>query len=142
MGISIYYTARRGHGLTDAERRQVDAIVAEENAALYKELDALLPAWWEDGAVPAALTSPQEICEGISLYDPERTDPGVVLQGSSKVSHSACDSDPMMFQLDHYMRSGLARLRRAVPGAEWDVHIDDTYVEWEEEAGAYVFPAS
>lgn len=142
MGISIYYTAHREHGLTEAERHQVGAIVAEENAALFAELDAMLPSWWETGAVPADLSSAGEICEGITLYDPDRTEPGVVLQGSSKVSHASCEAEPMFVQLDHYMRSGLARLRHAVPGAEWHVHVDDTDVEWEEEAGEYVFAAS
>jgi hypothetical protein len=33
MGVSLYYTARRDRGLSDAEREQVDEIVAAENRA-------------------------------------------------------------------------------------------------------------
>lgn len=142
MGISIYYTAHRGHALTEAERRQVDTIVAEENATLFAELEAMLPGWQETGVVPPSLSSAGEICEGISLYALDGSEPEVVLEGSSQVSHAACDSEPMIVQLDYYMRSALGRLRRAVPGAEWDVHVDDTYVEWAEETGEYVFTDS
>jgi hypothetical protein len=141
MGVSIYYTARREHRLTDAEQTQVGRVVAEENAALFTALQERLPAWNAEGSVPSDLTTAEEICEGITLYALDGTEPGVVLEGSSKISHSACDEAPMFAQLEHYMRSSLGRLRQAVPGAEWDVHVDDAPLEWQEDSGEYVFGA-
>jgi len=142
MGVSIYYTAHREHRLTEAEQAQVDRVVAEENAALFAELDGKLAAWKEEGAVPSHVSSAGEICEGLILYRLDGAEPEVVLEGASKISHADCDPEPMFVQLEYYLRFALSRLRRAVPGAEWDVHVDDTYAEWEEESGEYVFTPS
>lgn len=142
MGVSIYYTARREHRLTEAERSQADRIVTEENATLFASLDGRLAAWKEEGAVPSEVSSAGEVCEGLTLYRLDGTEPEVILEGASKISHSDCEPEPMFVQLEYYMRFALSRLRRAVPGAEWDVHVDDTHAEWDEETGEYVFTLS
>lgn len=135
MGVSIYYTAYRDQALTDQERARVGEIVAAENSTLLAELDRRLPAWRQDGVVPAEVSEGREICEGLGLYD--QTEPGVILEGSSKISHGRCGPEPMYLQFEHYTRSSLGRLRNALPGAEWRVHVDDTDLTWHEATAEY-----
>ncbi len=140
MGVSLYYTARRDRGLSDAESDRIAKIVAEENEKLNDKLNKSLPGWKKDGVIPSYITDSSEICEGLSLYDlDELTEAGVILEGSSKVSHSDCGAEPMITQLESYTRFALGRLRRALPDAEWEVHVDEQELAWEEEHGEYVF---
>ncbi|WP_157995695.1 hypothetical protein [Thermomonospora amylolytica] len=140
MGVSIYYTATRGTALTDEERDRVQDIVTESNEALFAGLNTKLAGWKAKNLVPAHMADAWEFCEGLHLYKPDENDPRVILAGSSKVSHSECGMEPMYAQLDHYMRVALPRLRRALPDAEWRVHVDDIDLEWDEEDGQYTYP--
>lgn len=140
MGVSIYYTARRDRPLGDAERDEATEIVADETRQLLGLLEENLRAWKDDGTVPSYVEDAREICEGLILYDlGAKADPKVILQGSSKVSHGDCGTEPMVMQLEYYATCALGRLRRAVPGAEWDVHVDDVSLRWDEEHGEYSY---
>jgi hypothetical protein len=140
MGVSIYYTARRDRPLSDEERDEVTRIAADETRELLGRLDQNLPAWKDDGTVPAYVEDAGEICEGLSIYDPgAAADPKVILQGSSKVSHGDCGTEPMVVQLEYYATFALGRLRRVLPDADWDVHVDDMSLRWEEESGEYSY---
>ncbi|MEU4831084.1 hypothetical protein [Streptosporangium sp. NPDC023615] len=140
MGISIYYTARREHGLDTRERERIAGILAEENRDLSERLNRSLPGWKEEGIVPEHVTDAGEICEEFGFYAVDGSEePGVVLRGSTKVSHGDCGIEPMLAQLERYMSSTLGRLRSALPGTEWDVHVDDQTLIWDEENGEYAF---
>ncbi|MFC5751524.1 hypothetical protein [Actinomadura rugatobispora] len=138
MGVSIYYSAYRDSGLTDEERRLVEDIADEETRELLAEIRKRLPAWKERGAVPGDVESPGEICEGLPVFPADDSDdPRELFWGSSKISHGECEMEVMTMQLEHYTQFSLGRLRQAVPGAEWHVHIDGTELTWEEEYGEY-----
>ncbi|MFI6511768.1 hypothetical protein ACIBCT_29535 [Streptosporangium sp. NPDC050855] len=140
MGISIYYTARRDRELDGQELDRVSGILLQENAELFERLNRSLPGWKEEGIVPEYVTDAGEICEEFGFYGMDGSrDPGVVLEGSTKVSHGDCGIEPMLAQLEHYMGSTLGRLRSALPGTEWDVHVDDQTLIWDEESGEYAF---
>jgi hypothetical protein len=141
VGVSLYYSARRERGLSDDERHRIAEIVAEENRDLRGELNMKLPRWKADGTVPSWVTDANEICEGLSLHEPDTpTDDAVILEGSSKVSHMDCGTEPMSMQLAHYAQFSLGRLRSAIPDAEWDVHIDGQMLSWDERYGEYCHP--
>ncbi len=67
MGVSVYYTARRDRGLSDAERDRITKIVAEENKNLYDKINKSLPSWKKDGVIPSYVTDSSEICEGLAF---------------------------------------------------------------------------
>ncbi|XRQ09256.1 hypothetical protein ACN3XK_74485 [Actinomadura welshii] len=140
MGVSIYYTARRERPLSAGEQAEAAGIAAEETRELFARLSRHMREWKEQGTVPPHIDDAQEICEGLVLYDFGATDePGVILRGSSKLSHGECGEEPMLMQVEYYAAVALGRLRLAVPGAEWDVHVDDMPLQWQEEQGQYSF---
>ncbi|WP_147339738.1 hypothetical protein [Actinomadura spongiicola] len=139
MGVSLYYTARRGRELDERERERVAEIVDEENRELLDRLNQRLPDWKDDGTVPSSITDAKEFCEGFGFYGDAGTERGVILDGSSKVSHGQCGASVMFEQLEYYMRSTLGRLRSALPDAEWDAHVDGHALTWDEENSQYTF---
>ena len=140
MGVSLYYSAYREGGIGEEELRRVREIADEETERLLAEIGRCLPAWKESGAVPPETEEPGELCEGLSIVTPDDPgDPRELFRGSSKVSHAECEMEVMMMQLDHYLKVSLGRLRQAVPGAEWRVHLDDADLVWQEDEGEYTF---
>ncbi|MFC3997364.1 hypothetical protein ACFOVU_15645 [Nocardiopsis sediminis] len=137
MGVSIYYTARRDQGLTPHERGEVEGIADQGTRDLFGEIQRRLPQWREAGVVPAGLDDAAEVCEGLGFYRDAALEAGVVLAGSSKLSHGRCGTEVMLVQIDHYVDL-LADIRRAVPEAAWRVHIEDSDLVWRD--GRYHLP--
>lgn len=129
MGVSLYYSATRGTPLTAEERATVERLVDEGEEALREEALELFPTWHADGEVPLEYRSPAEVFEGLWLYEDGHLSDGQVLAGSSKMPPPACGVEPLLTQLRHYL-DALTRLRRALPGAEWHVHIEDSEIPW------------
>ncbi|MEV7106184.1 hypothetical protein [Streptomyces atroolivaceus] len=112
MSVSLYYCASRAAPLTDAETAAVERVVAAHRASF-----------------------PYEDQESLSLYDSEGSWPDEVVAGSTKMPF---DPGKVLSVLDHVLGS-VSELRRALPGAEWHVHMDDLDVPWDETEG-YAFP--
>ncbi|TXS12888.1 MULTISPECIES: hypothetical protein [unclassified Streptomyces] len=112
MSVSLYYCASRTAPLTDAETAAVERIVAAHRASF-----------------------PYEDQESLYLYDSDDSRPDEVVAGSTKMPF---DPDMVLPVLDHVLGS-VSELRRALPGAEWRVHMDDLDVPWGETEG-YAFP--
>ncbi|HWU11628.1 MAG TPA: hypothetical protein VN520_35645 [Streptomyces sp.] len=112
MSVSLYYCASRATPLTDAETAAVERIVAAHMAAF-----------------------PYEDQESLYLYDSEAGRPDEVVAGSTKMP---LDPGRMLPVLDHVLGS-VTELRRALPGAEWHVHMDGLDVPWDGTEG-YAFP--
>ncbi|MEU1211996.1 hypothetical protein ABZ424_05945 [Streptomyces sp. NPDC005790] len=112
MSVSLYYCASRARPLTDAETAAVERIVAAHMASF-----------------------PYEDQESLYLYDSDDSRPDEVVAGSTKMPF---DPGKVLAVLDHVLGS-VTELRRALPGAEWRVHMDDLDVPWEESEG-YAFP--
>lgn len=113
MSVSLYYSARRAAPLTGSE-----------TAAVERVLTAHLSSF------PFA-----EGDEPLCLYDGGGRNPEHVLAGSTKMP---LKEDRTLPFLEHLMAS-VTRLRRAVPDADWHVHLDDMDLPWDEERG-YGFP--
>ncbi|MFG2332668.1 hypothetical protein ACGFMM_23975 [Streptomyces sp. NPDC048604] len=107
MSVSLYYSATRAEPLTGAESAEVARVVTAH-------MDAF----------------PYDDEESLYLYD-RTTPPDEVLAGSTKLPLEWERVEPV---LDHVLAS-LTELRRAIPGAQWRVHVDDHDVPWDETDG-------
>ncbi|MDQ0792826.1 hypothetical protein [Streptomyces sp. B1I3] len=112
MSVSLYYCASRATPPTDTEAAAVERIVAARMASF-----------------------PYEDQESLYLYDNDASRPDEIVAGSTKLP---LDSGRVLPVLAHVLDS-VTELRRALPGAEWRVHMDDLDVPWDETDG-YAFP--
>ncbi|WP_406454230.1 hypothetical protein OG782_24140 [Streptomyces sp. NBC_00876] len=112
MSVSLYYSAQRATPLTDAESAAVERIVAAHMASF-----------------------PYEYEESLYLYDRDADEPQKIVTGSTKMPF---DPGRLMPVIAHVLDS-VTELRRALPDAEWRVHMDDLDVPWDETEG-YVLP--
>lgn len=114
MSVSLYYSARRAQPLTDTESAAVERVAAER-----------------------AKSFPYDDEEGLFLYGPgdEGDEDDEILAGSTKLP---ADPGRWLPVVAHVLDS-VTELRRAVGGAEWHVHMDDSDVPWDEEEG-YALP--
>ncbi|MGW6056734.1 hypothetical protein [Streptomyces sp. NPDC055189] len=111
MSVSLYYCADRAKALTAAETAAVERIVA---------------------ARTASFPYPDE--EGLFLYDSGDA-PDEIVAGSTKLPLAP----GRVLPVNAHTLDSVTELRRAVPGAQWRVHMDDLDVPWDEEAG-YALP--
>ncbi|MFG2536545.1 hypothetical protein ACGFU4_14940 [Streptomyces sp. NPDC048511] len=112
MSVSLYYSATRTMPLTDAERAAVERIVAAHMGSF-----------------------PYEDEESLHLYASDDSRPDEVVAGSTKMPF---DPGRVLGVLDRVLGS-VSELRRALPEAQWRVHMDDLDVPWDETEG-YAFP--
>ncbi|KQX57849.1 MULTISPECIES: hypothetical protein [unclassified Streptomyces] len=112
MSVSLYYSADRALPLSAAETAAVESIVAAHISSF-----------------------PYEDTESLSLYENDGSEPGRILAGSTKLP---LDPGRLMPVMIHVLDS-VSDLRRALPGAEWHVHMDDLDVPWDASEG-YGFP--
>ncbi|MFC9946209.1 hypothetical protein [Streptomyces pratensis] len=112
MSVSLYCCASRATPLTDAETAAVERVVAAHMASF-----------------------PYEDQESLCLYDRDDSRPEEIIAGSTKLPF---DPGRVLPVLDHVL-GAVSQLRRALPGAEWHVHMDDLDVPWDETEG-YAFP--
>ncbi|GAA2368252.1 MULTISPECIES: hypothetical protein [Streptomyces] len=114
MGVSIYYQARRSTPPTEAETAEVARIAAAHQASF-----------------------PYEDEESLYLYDHDGSDPDEILAGSTKLPLAP---DRLLPVTAHVLAS-VTELRRALPDAEWQVHIDDVDIPWDGDEG-YALPGT
>ncbi|MFF8955667.1 hypothetical protein [Streptomyces sp. NPDC014894] len=108
MSVSLYYTAHRATPLTEAESASVRRVVAARTA-----------------------TFPYDDEEGLYVYDQAEDEPREVIAGSTKMPF-----DPArLLPVTAHLLDSVSALRRAVPDAEWRVHLDDLDVPWDEAEG-------
>ncbi|NED11112.1 hypothetical protein [Streptomyces sp. SID9124] len=108
MSVSLYYTARRATPLSGPESAAVTRVVAARRTSF-----------------------PYEDEESLYVYDPRAAEPGTVLDGSTKMPF---DPGRVLPVIAHVLDS-VTELRRALPDAEWHVHMDDLDIEWDEAEG-------
>ncbi|NEC16554.1 hypothetical protein G3I34_30650 [Streptomyces sp. SID8014] len=112
MSVSLYYRARR-----------IVPLTADETAAV-------------EGVAAGRLSSfPYQDEESLHLYADGGGEPEEIVAGSTKMPF---DPDRVLPVLTHVLDT-VTELRRALPGAEWHVHLDDLDVPWDEDGG-YALP--
>jgi len=124
MGVSIYYSAKRDTALSDGERSAIaDAIrrySVEKAIDQYQRIGVGLN--WESFCV----------------YNPDNPndplDPGVIFQGATRLPSNR--EDAVEIGARHWCRA-LAAIRRILHDAEWNVHIDDCPIKWDEKKKEY-----
>ncbi|MFJ2271695.1 hypothetical protein ACIOHO_36375 [Streptomyces sp. NPDC087849] len=112
MSVSLYYCASRAAPLTDAEMAAVERIAAARMSSF-----------------------PYQDEESLHLYHNGGSEPDEIVAGSTKMPFAPGRVLPVVA---HTLDS-VTYLRRALPGAEWRVHMDDLDVPWDEDEG-YVLP--
>ncbi|KOX19411.1 MULTISPECIES: hypothetical protein [unclassified Streptomyces] len=112
MNVSLYYNARRATPPTEAEAAAVARVVAAHAASFP----------YDDEESPYA-------------YDSRADRPEEIFAGSTKMP---LDPGRLLPVIAHVLDS-VTEVRRALPGAEWHVHLDDGDVPWDETEG-YVLP--
>ncbi|MET9264762.1 hypothetical protein [Amycolatopsis sp. NPDC004079] len=111
MSTSLYYDASRATALTPTETAAIERIVtARQSSVPY----------------------PDE--ESLYLYEEGGSEPDEIVAGSTKIPF---DPDRMMAVLEHVLGS-VTELRRALPDAEWRVHLDDFDLPWDESEGYFL----
>ncbi|WP_393060182.1 hypothetical protein [Streptomyces sp. LN549] len=112
MSVSLYYNAHRATPLTEAESASVDRVVAAHMASF-----------------------PYDDEESLYVYDGASSEPPEIVAGSTKMPF---DPGRLMPVIAHVLDS-VTELRRALPDAQWRVHMDDLDVPWDEAEG-YALP--
>lgn len=121
MSVSIYYTARREQALTAAENKTLQQLIARYGI--------------EDQLAERERTGEGYNWESFTVYDPsDPTEPGVVFEGATKLPDNS--EDAMWVGVQHWCAL-LTQLRRSLPGASWQVHVDDHDIAWDEELDEY-----
>ncbi|MGX1267518.1 hypothetical protein [Streptomyces phaeoluteigriseus] len=112
MSVSLYYNAHRTTPPAEAGSASVARVVAARTASF-----------------------PYDDEESLYLYDGRAAGSEEILAGSTKMP---LDPGRLMPVITHVLDS-VTELRRAVPDAEWRVHLDDLDVPWDETEG-YALP--
>ncbi|WP_409054868.1 hypothetical protein [Streptomyces sp. SYP-A7185] len=114
MSVSLYYGARRTAALMPLETAAIERIVAARMSSF-----------------------PYEDEEGLCLYDDSGLEPGEIVNGSTKLP----PDDARVLPVIAHMLEAVTELRRALPHAQWRVHLDDLDIPWDEEQG-YILPGA
>ncbi|WP_406093123.1 hypothetical protein [Streptomyces sp. NBC_01013] len=112
MSVSLYYNAHRATPLTEAESEAVERVVAAHMASF-----------------------PYDDEESLYVYDGRSSESREIVAGSTKMPF---DPGRLMPVIAHVLDS-VTELRRALPDAEWRVHMDDLDIPWDEAEG-YALP--
>ncbi|MBO2451363.1 hypothetical protein J4573_30030 [Actinomadura barringtoniae] len=107
MSVSIYYTAIRAQSLTEAEQATIAALIANHDPDRFAD-------------------SGESFC----VYD--NPQPGEVFAGSTALPLSEEAAEALFHWTDL-----LSAIRRALPDAEWNVHVEDQDLPWDEGQQAY-----
>jgi hypothetical protein len=121
VGVSIYYTASRAQPLSSVEQAAIDAVVARYPV--------------EELLAECGVAEEEYNGEGFCVYSTEDpAEPGVVFEGATKLP--LCTEDAFWAALQYWCRL-LSEVRRVVPGATWQVHVDDHDIAWVEGLRAF-----
>ncbi len=118
MSVSIYYKVVRAAPLTDAERKTIDGLVEKYSV---------------DNDIEEYLKTGQGLnWESFSFSDP--VEPKVVLAGSTALPNNT--EDATWIGVQHWCKL-LSEIRRVIPNAIWNVHVEDHEMQWDSKALAY-----
>ncbi|RCV48773.1 hypothetical protein [Marinitenerispora sediminis] len=131
MGTSLYSTATRARALTPEERERVGALVERYRDGLVDRIEDAFPGRGRELV--------REYCEPFGWYSDDALAPGEILDGAVKISHTQAPWEVMAAQVEHWLAL-LGEVRAAVPGAEWQVHLDGVHAGWDPEAGCFSLP--
>jgi hypothetical protein len=121
MSISIYYTARRPTPLSGTERAEINEIT--KKYSVEKEIERYLQ------------TGDGHNWESFCIYDPKNpSEYDVVFEGATNLPDNS--EDAIWIGVQHWC-SALTEIRKVIPDASWDVHVDDHEIQWDHHAGVF-----
>ena len=113
MSVSLYYEARRKNPITPEEKA-----VCEEIAKRYDE------------QYPFG-----RLYEGFVIYDLEEcsdeNEKDVIFSGATKLPPTG--NERFFYDVGNHWIKCLYEITKALPGAEWNVHVDDVKLRWDDE---------
>ena len=117
MSVSLYYQAKREQPLTLQETSICQEIV--------KQYDTQYPFG--------------ELYEGFCVYDldsfRDESEKDVIFSGATKLPTVDEDDIQILFDITDYWVKCLDEITKALPGAAWEVNLDDMEMIWDEEEG-------
>ena len=73
--------------------------------------------------------------ESFCVYESDdRTEPTVIFEGATKLPDNT--EDAMWVGIQHWC-SALTAIRRVLPDAKWEVHVDDHPIQWDDDSNAF-----
>jgi hypothetical protein len=115
MSISIYYTARRERPLTQNEEVSISGLLdaySVEEKIKERERTRKGPNW-----------------SSFFVYDSASpSEPGVIFEGATQLPDNRAKN--LWIGVQHWCAL-LTEIRRVLPDADWDVHIDDHDICWD-----------
>jgi hypothetical protein len=120
MSISIYYGGKRKQPLSENERAAVGSILRRF------AVDDHIEKWKRSG-------------EGLNwasflVYD-KPSAPTVIFEGATQLPDNSADA--VQTGLGRWC-AALSEIRRVVPGAEWQVAVDDQIIRWDAKSVRYI----
>lgn len=117
MSVSLYYEAKREQPITPQEISFCQKIA--------EQYDTKYPFG--------------ELYEGFCIYDldsfRDESEENVIFSGATKLPTVEGDDISILFDIVSYWIKCLDEITRALPGAEWEVNLDDMEMVWDEEKG-------
>lgn len=118
MSVAIYYKVVRVAPLTDAEKKAIDGLV--EKYSVDNDIEKYLKNGkglnWE------------------SFSFSEANETKVVLSGSTTLPNNT--EDATWVGVQHWCKL-LSEIRRLIPNAIWNVHVENHEIQWDSKALAY-----
>jgi hypothetical protein len=115
MSVSIYYTARRRCELSMAEQAGIARVIDRYSVKEQIEEYHRTGVGWNG--------------EDLCLYAPPFDSPDVMIEGATKLPNTT--EDVFWDAVRHWCQA-LSEIRRVLPDAVWDVHVDDHEIPWDE----------
>jgi hypothetical protein len=115
MSVSIYYTAKRHCELRKAEQTGIERVI--DRYSVKEQIDEYnrTGVGWNG--------------ENICLYAPPFDSPDVLLDGATKLPDSTED---VFWDAVQRWCQALSEIRRLLHDADWQVHLDDHEIQWDE----------
>ena len=118
MSVAIYYRVVRVAPLTDAEKKAIDGLV--EKYSVDNDIEKYLKTGkglnWE------------------SFSFSEANETKVVLSGATALPNNT--EDATWVGVQHWCKL-LSEIRRLIPNAIWNVHVENHEIQWDSKAFAY-----
>ena len=119
MSVSIYYTVKRKHPLTNEENLSIQKIIS--NNDVKEELEHYLK------------TGQGYNWESFTIY-PKDESGETIFEGSTKLPDNS--EDAITVGLEHWLNT-LTQIRRAIPDTVWYVHLDDLDIPWNSDSQSF-----
>jgi hypothetical protein len=116
MSVSIYYTACRSYGLSEAERKAIEEVISRFSVKDQIEEYLISGHGWSG--------------EDFFLYQEPLDSPQMIIDGATKLPNDSMDD--LVSAVYHWCRA-LSEIHHLLTDADWHVHVDDHDIQWDKQ---------